>query len=356
MKLASLVLGSLMAALAAPSIAAARSVCQESIGFAGPGTMKIALCGDPLDSPAAIATFSLSGAPASTPVLVFAGLVNAPTPILGGTLVPVPPSVTVAIMSDASGAFSAPVAGLTTAAVPVFAQAVTPSAPHAFSNALRIVFGDPGPLYSQDFAVANGSPWPAPWQPIGGMVTLADVQNGRARLEGFTGQVARMSLQGVSASNVEVTYTIQYQSFHAQGIGFYVRQNGGCLQNTPLHGQGYAIYLEGGFIFQGSFGLWREVDGVETKFAETIDPIPGGVQDGVDYRVRYRVEQVNATTTRLRAKLWRADVTEPAAWTIDATDSTPILQGTTGGFAADIYNYSGMGRIQLDDLFVTKIG
>ncbi|NJL29052.1 MAG: SMP-30/gluconolactonase/LRE family protein, partial [Thermoanaerobaculia bacterium] len=140
----------------------------------------------------------------------------------------------------------------------------------------------------------------------------------------------------VETRDVEVRFTLVFEDVASQGVGFYVRQNGGYLQQTTPHGQGYAVFVEG---FRGTpgIGVWREVDGVEQDILINFDPALG-FQNGVPYRVRFRVNQVDSATTLLQAKIWPVGQTEPAAWNVRATDTTPQLQGITGGIALDSWS------------------
>lgn len=206
--------------------------------------------------------------------------------------------------------------------------------------------------YQESFTGTNGSDWPTPWFPGSSHVTVWDLSNGRGRLNGDPMFVARMILPGFAASDVEAEVTFEFEDVARQGIGFYVRQNGGTLQEYVPHGQGYAMFLKGNWAWHEDLGLWREIDGIETQFAWGPDPIAGGLQNGVRYRLRFRVTQMDAVTTLLQAKVWPEANSEPANWTIEATDSHPLLQGTLGSFAADIYNHSGFGHIFLDDISI----
>lgn len=205
--------------------------------------------------------------------------------------------------------------------------------------------GSAGALpYEESFEGADGSPWPAPWHAIGNNVLSNELTGGRARLSGATSAVARMALPGFVETDTEVTVTVVFDEWYQQGFGFYVRQNGGALQETDPPGQGYAVFSEGGF--EGGIGLWRELDGVEERIAFSPQ---NGIEAGVAYRVRFQCFQDGDVTT-LRAKMWPVDQVEPGAWQVQTQDSTPVLQGTSGSFAADVYNYAGTGSIYLDDL------
>jgi hypothetical protein len=206
--------------------------------------------------------------------------------------------------------------------------------------------------YAESFDGPNGSAWPAPWLPGTTHVTVWDLQGDRARLSGDTQFVARMLLPGYEALDVEAAVTVEFEDVHAQGFGFYVRQNGGTLREYTPHGQGYAMFLKGAWGWPEDLGLWREIDGVETQFAWGNDPIASGLENGTRYRLRFRVTQDAPGTTLLRAKVWPEAEAEPAAWTIEAFDSQAELQGTLGSFAIDIYNHVGVGHIFVDDLAI----
>ena len=212
--------------------------------------------------------------------------------------------------------------------------------------------------YAESFDGIDGDPWPAPWTTMAFYVLDADLQGNRARLQGAAASgsrsiVARMLLPGFSATDIEATLTLEFEDVANQGIGFYARQNGGTLQEYTPHGQGYALFLKGGWGWPEDLGLWREIDGVETEFATGYNPVAGGLQDGVRYRVRYRVTQANPGSTLVQARVWPEGDAEPGTWTVEAHDTTPELQGTPGSFAFDIYNFQGTNRVFLDDLVIT---
>jgi hypothetical protein len=188
-------------------------------------------------------------------------------------------------------------------------------------------------------------------------VTTHNLQSNRARLSGqaATGSgsvVARMLLPGFSETDIEAEMTLEFEDVAHQGIGFYARQTGGTLQEYAPHGQGYALFLKGGWGWPEDLGIWREVGGTETEFATGYNPVAGGLQNGVRYRVRYRVSQHAVDSTRIQAKVWPEAASEPAPWTVDVFDSQPELQNTAGSFALDIYNFQGTGHIFIDDLSI----
>lgn len=205
------------------------------------------------------------------------------------------------------------------------------------------------PLLVETFD-GDAASWPAGWSVLGG-VASATVDNGRAGLSPMLSSysLARMG-HALGAADTEATFTLTFSDVGTQGIGFYVRQNGGHLQTTTPRGAGYAVFVEG---FRGAqIGLWRERDGVEeplTPFVSTT------LANDTVYAVRFRCVQAGASTS-LAAKIWPAADAEPAAWTIERTDATPALQDLAGGIAIDAYNSAQSGPtpppITVDDVTV----
>ncbi len=117
----------------------AGTVCQTDIGFGGPGTMALTLCGQTLAS-GNLSTMEVTGAPSNGLVFLIGGLSNNPTPFEGGTLVPLPILVTLVRVADPSGFVSVSVPG-GGGPVTVYIQAAAVDAAlpggYAISNALE---------------------------------------------------------------------------------------------------------------------------------------------------------------------------------------------------------------------------
>jgi len=213
--------------------------------------------------------------------------------------------------------------------------------------------------YAESFDGTDGDPWPAPWTTMSFYVTEHDLQGDRARLgaqaaNGSGVILGRMLLTGFLETDVEATMTLEFEDAANQGIGFYARQNGGTLQEYLPHGQGYAMFLKGGWIWPEDLGIWREIDGQEMQFATGYNPVAGGLQNGVRYRTRFRVTQHGADSTLIQAKVWPESGSEPGTWTVEAFDTSPELQNTPGGFALDLYNAQGTAHVFVDDLLITE--
>jgi hypothetical protein len=137
------------------------------------------------------------------------------------------------------------------------------------------------------------------------------------------------------AVDVETTFTMWLEDAATQGVGFYVRQNGGYLEDDDPPGEGYAVFVEGTFRGLPGIGVWKEDAGLEIPLAHASPFSPAA---DVAYRVRFRVEQADLASTRLRARMWPAAEPEPLAWDVDHLDSTPQLQGIGGGLAIDSWS------------------
>ena len=195
-------------------------------------------------------------------------------------------------------------------------------------------------IHAESFSLPDGSTWPAPWSALGDVDT-ADIHLGRARLRPGPVPYALARMGAVFAtSNVEVRFTLRFEDAASQGVGFYVRQNGGYLHDTTPHGQGYAVFAEGSFRGLPGVGVWREIDGQEQQIGHQAAPYPA-ISAGVDYRVRFQVLQTSVSQTRVRAKMWPDGNLEPGAWQATASDTSASLQNVTGGVAIDSWNSLG---------------
>ncbi len=118
--------------------------CQQDLGWQGPGSLTLSVCGLPLSAgnPAAL---RLRCGRAHGPFLLFFGLSCNPTPCLGGTFVPLPILGQVGFSCDAQGEFWLPLAGASISnPLDLYVQAATPDPGQplgaAFSNALKLAF------------------------------------------------------------------------------------------------------------------------------------------------------------------------------------------------------------------------
>jgi hypothetical protein len=191
---------------------------------------------------------------------------------------------------------------------------------------------------AESFVAGDASLWPASWVELANSADVADQLDGDGRLRPVVNgySLARMA-NPVVTHNVDIVFTLVMEDATSQGVGFYVRQNGGHLHLTVPSGQGYAVFVEGTFRGMPGIGLWRELDGNEFQLAHSDAAVPVPQAD-IRYRVHFRVYQVDSTSTRLQGKIWPEADPEPAAWQVELLDMTPALQGISGGIAVDSWN------------------
>ena len=231
----------------------------------------------------------------------------------------------------------------------------TGAGPTSMSTAADVT-GDPtGCAVSESFDGGDAAQWPAPWTELGG-IAIADVVGGRGRLVPTTSSYS-LARVGIDAPCVdaEIAFSFEFTEAASQGVGGYVRQNGGHLQTTDPPGEGYVVFVES-FRDPAGIGIWREVGGVEQQLEGTV-AVP--IEPGVVYRARMRVVQEDATTTRLQARMWPEADAEPTAWQIERTDQTPSLQGKAGGVALDAWSSrtdGAAGDLFVDDIVVGEAG
>ena len=117
--------------------------CQDSLGFEGPGVLRLTSCGDELASGGSTSIELKQAAPNGF-AFVAASLVSNPTPLLGGTIITFPPAIVQTVVTDAFGNASVAViqGGGGPASLFVQAAAVDGSQPLGFeiSNALELKF------------------------------------------------------------------------------------------------------------------------------------------------------------------------------------------------------------------------
>lgn len=117
-------------------------VCQTDLGFGGPGSASLSICGGDLSS-GNPADLSLTGATPSSLAGLFVGAVNGQAPFKGGTLVPVPWLSLTLLGTDGSGDLGFSVPG-GNGPFTAFVQVVYPDGAQAlgfgFSNGLQVEF------------------------------------------------------------------------------------------------------------------------------------------------------------------------------------------------------------------------
>jgi hypothetical protein len=114
---------------------------QADLGFGGPGLSHLQVAGGTL-AMGATAELTLTGVPAFGLAYLLAGLVDAPTPLKGGTLVPFPILITVPVAAGPAGTLIVPGIPGGNGPASLYVQSANPDASlqggYGFSNAVRI--------------------------------------------------------------------------------------------------------------------------------------------------------------------------------------------------------------------------
>ncbi|MGV8909528.1 MAG: PKD domain-containing protein [Propionicimonas sp.] len=134
------------------------------------------------------------------------------------------------------------------------------------------------------------------------------------------------TLTGLSAADVRIT-TETAMTQAATGSGAYMAVMGRVQNNNSYRAK--LTYSTGGGL---ALTLVRYV-GSETNLVKAT---LAGITATAGLKLRLRLELEGSAPTTLRAKAWRADATEPAAWTLTTSDGTAGLQ-TAGSAGVDVY-------------------
>src|SRR5207248_572381 len=96
-----------------------------------------------------------------------------------------------------------------------------------------------------------------------------------------------------------------------------------------------------------------------SELFHNVSPLAAFV-NGSLYDVRFRLEQQDAATSHLYARVWLDGTTEPLTWDVEGTDTTVALQGINGGIAVDSWSSHQSptpitAHTLVDDVVVTGI-
>jgi hypothetical protein len=156
------------------------------------------------------------------------------------------------------------------------------------------------------------------------------------------------TLTGVSAANVRITADLAMTQA-ATGSGAYTAVMGRVQGNNSYRAK--LTYSTGG-------GLALTLVRFVTTETNLVKVNLAGITATAGLPVRLRLEVEGSAPTTLRAKAWRADATEPAAWSVTTTDSTAGLQ-TPGSAGVDVYTSSSASAatvITFDRFTVSPLG
>lgn len=209
-------------------------------------------------------------------------------------------------------------------------------------------------IVTDDFARTTASGWGTAlkggaWTTTGGASAFS-VGGGVGRVTIPTAGATRSAqLAGVNATSTDTTVSV---SLDRPVVGSsYVSVQGRRVDAN----NDYRVKLR--FFENGDVNanLVRNVGGVETS-------IGGGKVTGLTYNsgdvLRIRIQASGTGSTALKAKVWKDGTTEPVAWNVQATDSTPALQ-VAGGIGIQVYVGGTVTNmpytVRFDDLSVLPV-
>jgi PKD repeat protein len=137
------------------------------------------------------------------------------------------------------------------------------------------------------------------------------------------------TLTGLSGADVRITADVAMKQV-ATGSGAYASVMGRVQNNNSYRAK--LSYATGG-------GLALTLVRFVTTETSLLKVSLTGITVTAGLPIRLRLELEGSSPTTLRAKAWRADATEPAAWAATTTDSTAVLQ-TPGSAGVDTYTSS----------------
>ncbi len=220
-------------------------------------------------------------------------------------------------------------------------QNVTVTAPTVFASDLF------GRTVANGFGTADlGGAWS-----LVGAATSFSVNGGSGKIAGAVGSDRSVFLTGISQRDIDETVDVSIDRA-ASGSGAYVSLVGRRVANNT----DYRLRLRWQSNSTLVAYLVRVVNNTDTILAWTnvtgITPTPGDV-----FRIRLQVS--GGAATLARAKVWRANVAEPAAWLVSGNDSPPAALQVAGGVGVIHYHsssWTGTASIlTLDNLNVAPL-
>ena len=178
--------------------------------------------------------------------------------------------------------------------------------------------------------------------------TSYSVDGSRGRVTTPAGAGRGATLTGLSGSDVRITTDVAMTQV-ATGSGAYASVMGRVQGNNSYRAK--LTYSPGGAL---ALTLVRFI----TTETNLVKVNLTGITATAGLTIRVRFELDGSAPTTMRAKAWRADATEPAAWTVTTTDGNASLQ-TPGGAGVDTYTSGSATAAAVhtfDRFTVTQLG
>ena len=161
-----------------------------------------------------------------------------------------------------------------------------------------------------------------------GSGTTPSVADGSGRLALTVGRTGQLRLGAVAEQDVDLTTTTWVETVPTGG-GVYLADSVRLAGGNEYRGR-IRILADGSV----QLSITKVDAGVETTLASSVTV--AGLTYTAGTKLNLRTQAIGANPTTVRAKVWVAGTTEPAAWQRSVTDSTASLQ-TPG--AVGFYGY-----------------
>ncbi|AXE39668.1 PKD domain-containing protein [Acidipropionibacterium virtanenii] len=205
-------------------------------------------------------------------------------------------------------------------------------------------------LASDKFARTTASGWGTAdkggaWSTMYGSSSAASITNGYGQIRLDKGQMRAQMLNGVSTRDVSLRTTFS-------------------ATEAPTTGQAYvgltARQTAAGDNYQAR--VWLRPDGTVWLVTQhggdnlSTYAVPGLTWKAGD-SFTLKAQVTGSATTTIRAKIWKADGTEPASWQVTSTDSTAALQaaGAVGVTASRGSTATTTGVFRFTDFSATEV-
>jgi PKD repeat protein len=180
----------------------------------------------------------------------------------------------------------------------------------------------------------------------GSAVSVAD---GAGRVSIPVGRTTTAKLGAVSTRDVDLVDTVWAETAPTGG-GVYLSSS---VRSTSAGEYRSRVRLQSdGKVL---FNLSKVVGATETAISTQI--VVSGITYTAGMKLMVRTQAVGSSPTTLRAKVWVAGTTEPAAWLQSVTDSTAEVQGAGGVGLVDFVSGSATAALVVrhDDVVATKL-
>ncbi|HET7901327.1 MAG TPA: Ig-like domain-containing protein, partial [Candidatus Nanopelagicales bacterium] len=213
------------------------------------------------------------------------------------------------------------------------------------SNSVLVTTTPAGPttLFSYNWSVADGTPWPAQFTTVVGNGTITTLSGaGVLTVNDVASANARAVVSGVAArTDLDVTFSYAWSSTSAKAYFDVWTRGSGAWVGTYRPRDGYGVELSSN---SGTVAVLKSVAGTQSTIRSLT-----GANKLVTTKQWLRIRVVGTT---LQVKIWADGSPEPAAWTSTDTDSSVTAGGQVFLALNRASTNVGAKSVTIDDLVV----